>query len=145
MLQVLIDPRNCLNHGRTTQTKRSKFDLCVDHDLNSLFFSLLISLTHHFIKVTFWYPANTVSIDWSNTLEENYNFYYVMQLRAGLLVWERWVGEGGRGQVTGGPNLPTSYALHPQLLLIFYFVICFLPAPCFHCKKLGIVAKFSHF
>ena len=98
MLQVLIDPRNCLNHGRTTYTKRSKFDLCVDHDLNSLFFSLLISLTHHFIKVTFWYHANMVSIDWSNTLEENYNFYYVMQLRAGLLVWERWVGGGGWGR-----------------------------------------------
>ena len=65
-----------------------------------------------------------------------------MQLTAGLLVWERWVGGGW---VTGGPNLPTSYALHPQLLLIFYFVFGFLPAPCFQCKKLGIVAKFSHF
>ena len=93
MLQILIDSENCLNHGRTTYKKRSKFDLCVDHDLNSLF--SLADQPYTTLQGTIWYPANTVSINWSNTLEENYNYYYVKQLRASLLAWERWVGVGG--------------------------------------------------
>ena len=87
------------------------------------FFSLLISLTHHFIKVTFWYHANMVSIDWSNTLEENYNFYYVMQLRAGLLVWERWVGVGNRGS-------KPPYLLCLASSVSAHFLFCFLLPPC---------------
>ena len=87
MLQIPIDSENCLNHGRTTYKKRSKFDLCVDHDLNSLF--SLADQPYTTLQVTIWYPANTVSINWSNTLEENYNYYYVKQLRASLLAWER--------------------------------------------------------
>ena len=53
-----------------------------------------------------------VSIDWLNTLQENYNYYYVYAVK-GWLVSVGKVGGGEVEWVTGGPNLPTSYALRP--------------------------------
>lgn len=88
---------------------------------------MLISLTHHFKLLSGTLPIRSVLTGWI-LFKRTIIIIMYMQLRAGWLVWERWVGGGGGGVGNRGSKPP--YLLCLASLAPTHFLFCFWLPPC---------------